>query len=101
MNEPCPWGEDIIELKVADLTAAEKMWLVTEIVSGRSTAAILSHKYQIRRGTIVEWVRKFRKGVKLQGREGRPRRTNNVETSNHTNTVQVGEAIMIPIFSVL
>ena len=87
MDVACPWGDEIVDLSNADLTAAEKNWLADEVSSGRSTAAILSKRFKIRRKTIFEWSRRVRKGVKLQDRQGRPRCLDNVSFEVITDLV--------------
>lgn len=72
MSSDCPWADDNANLANLELKATEKYWLAREVLSGRTSAAKLAKLFNLRRNTIIEWVRRIRKGGKLYDKGGRP-----------------------------
>lgn len=70
---PCPFGRGNVDLSSQTLIAAEKYWLIEQMMTNKSGPSALSTKYNLNYNTLKDWLRKARNGRKIRSDNGRPR----------------------------
>lgn len=62
-----------VDLSQVHLSAAQRLWIVNRINNGEDTAANLARRFNLNRKHLNHFVVRYRKGITLRSRGGRPR----------------------------
>ena len=75
---PCPFDDEVAPLRGRKLTAQEKTWLATMVLTQKMTVAYLRAKYQLSSRRLWEYVQRVRSGISFHEKGGRPKALDSV-----------------------
>ena len=77
MDDPCPWGDNVFDVRTKRLTNQEKEWLANQFINGVCSAKELHERYKVPISQLYKYVNKIQNGDTLYEKSGRPFKLDN------------------------